>query len=261
MYDSTYAKYLDDIRNAKRLSHNEMMVMFKQYSKTKSKTIRDQLVASNMRFVLQVALNYKNSSVSMSDLLSEGAIGLMHAVEHFDYTLGQKFITYAVYWIKSYINTALNKHKNMIHIPANRVIQISKALQSSSDGSALDQEAEAIMQINNAKVSLDAKIGNDSKNTFADILSDSKDDIKLESDVSSLVEGLTACLPEKEKHVLCETYGINTYQAHTLREIGTSMGYSHARIRQLRDQALRRIKKYTAPELLEAAKEVAYDEA
>lgn len=259
MYDSTYAKYLDDIRNAKRLSHEEMLVMFKQYRKTKSKTIRDQLVASNMRFVLQVALNYKNSSVSMSDLLSEGAIGLMHAIERFDYTLGQKFITYAVYWIKSYINTAMNKHKNMIHIPANRVIQVSKALQSSSDGSALDKEAEAIMQINSAKVSLDAKIGDDSKNTFADILSNSKDDIKLESDVSSLVEGLTACLPEKEKHVLCESYGINTDKPHTLREIGSSMGYSHARIRQLRDQALRRIRKYTDADMLQAAKETVVD--
>lgn len=259
MYDATYAKYLNDIRSSKRLTHNEMMVMFKEYKRTKSKTIRDQLVSSNMRFVLQVALNYKNSSVNMSDLLSEGSIGLMHAIEHFDYTLGQKFTTYAVYWIKSYINSAMSKHKNMIHIPANRVIQISKALQSSADGSALDKEAEALMQINNSKVSLDARIGDDSKNTFADILSNSKDDIKVESDYSTMIEGLTACLPDKEKQVLCETYGINTDKPHTLREIGSSMGYSHARIRQLRDQALRRIRKYTDTDMLIAAKDAIYE--
>lgn len=259
MYDATYAKYLNDIRSSKRLTHNEMMVMFKEYKRTKSKPIRDQLVSSNMRFVLQVALNYKNSSVNMSDLLSEGSIGLMHAIEHFDYTLGQKFTTYAVYWIKSYINSAMSKHKNMIHIPANRVIQISKALQSSADGSALDKEAEALMQINNSKVSLDARIGDDSKNTFADILSNSKDDIKVESDYSTMIEGLTACLPDKEKQVLCETYGINTDKPHTLREIGSSMGYSHARIRQLRDQALRRIRKYTDTDMLIAAKDAIYE--
>ena len=259
MYDATYAKYLNDIRSSKRLTHNEMMVMFKEYKRTKYKPIRDQLVSSNMRFVLQVALNYKNSSVNMSDLLSEGSIGLMHAIEHFDYTLGQKFTTYAVYWIKSYINSAMSKHKNMIHIPANRVIQISKALQSSADGSALDKEAEALMQINNSKVSLDARIGDDSKNTFADILSNSKDDIKVESDYSTMIEGLTACLPDKEKQVLCETYGINTDKPHTLREIGSSMGYSHARIRQLRDQALRRIRKYTDTDMLIAAKDAIYE--
>lgn len=259
MYDATYAKYLNDIRSSKRLTHNEMMVMFKEYKRTKSKPIRDQLVSSNMRFVRQVALDYKNSSVNMSDLLSEGSIGLMHAIEHFDYTLGQKFTTYAVYWIKSYINSAMSKHKNMIHIPANRVIQISKALQSSADGSALDKEAEALMQINNSKVSLDARIGDDSKNTFADILSNSKDDIKVESDYSTMIEGLTACLPDKEKQVLCETYGINTDKPHTLREIGSSMGYSHARIRQLRDQALRRIRKYTDTDMLIAAKDAIYE--
>lgn len=261
MYDSTYAQYLKDIANTQLLSKEEEQLLFSMYAENKSKAIKDKLMSSNLRFVLKTALTYKSSNVNMSDLISEGTLGLSKAIDNYDVTRGQKFITYAVYWIKSYINTAIANHKNMIHIPANRVIQCSKAVAKNAKGAEMDREAAAIMAINNAKVSIDSSVGDNSKNTFADIITDHKDDIKIENneDISALVEGLTACLPEKEKHVLCETYGVNSDKAHTLREIGSSIGYSHARIRQLRDQALRRIKKYTSKEMLEAAKDIVYD--
>lgn len=259
MYDSTYAKYLRDIANTKTLSFAEEQALFNMYKETKSKQIKDKLMNANMRFVLSVALKYKHANVELSDLISEGTIGLSKAIDAYDVTLGQKFITYAAYWVKAYITSSIGKHKNLIHIPANRVIQCSKAIEKNAKGADMDHEAAAIIAINNAKVSLDSAVGDDSKNTFADIITDHKDDIQVDSDISTLIEGLTACLPDKEKHVLCETYGINTDREHTLREIGSSMGYSHARIRQLRDQALRRIKKYTSPALLEAAKDMAYE--
>ena len=115
------------------------------------------------------------------------------------------------------------------------------------------------MATNSTNVSLDSTINSDSKHTFAEVITDHKDDIQCTSDIDNVVSMLTACLPENEKQVLCETYGINSDKPHSLREIGASMGFSHSRIKQLRDQALRRVKKYTSKEVLEAAKEMAYN--
>ena len=156
--------------------------------------------------------------------------------------------------------SAINLHKHTIHIPWNKVVAAVKAQKKDNDKlSDLDREAMAAMATNSMNVSLDSTINSDSKHTFAEVITDHKDDIQCTSDIDNTVSMLTACLPENEKHVLCETYGINTDKPHSLREIGESMGCSHARIKQLRDQALRRVKKYNSPKVLEAAKEMAYN--
>ena len=256
---NVYSKYLADIQKTTPLTAKEEFAMFKAYHETKSQLVRNQIAESNMRFVLKTVLEYKSSKVSIEDLIAAGSTGMLKAIDKFDYTRGTRFITYANFWIKSYIVYAINKHKHTIHIPWNKVVAAVKAQKKDNAIlSDLDREAMAIMSINSTNVSLDSTINKDSKHTFAEVITDHKNDIQCTSDIDDVVSLLTACLPENEKQVLCETYGVNTDKPHSLREIGASMGFSHSRIKQLRDQALRRVKKYTSKEVLDAAKETVY---
>ena len=257
---NVYSKYLTDIQKTTPLTAKEEFAMFKAYHETKSRFARNMIAESNMRFVLKTVLEYKSSKVSIEDLIAAGSTGMIKAIDQFDYTRGTRFITYANFWIKSYIVSALNLHKHTIHIPWNKVVAAVKAQKKDKAIlSDLDCEAMAVMATNSTSVSLDSTINNDSNHTFAEVITDHKNDIQHTSDIDNVVSLLTACLPENEKHVLCETYGINTDKPQSLREIGSSMGFSHSRIKQLRDQAIRRVKKYTSQEVLEAAKETAYN--
>ena len=256
---NVYSKYLADIQKTTPLTAKEEFVMFKAYHETKSQLVRNQIAESNMRFVLKTVLEYKSSKVSIEDLIAAGSTGMIKAIDQFDYTRGTRFITYANFWIKSYIVSAINLHKHTIHIPWNKVVAAVKAQKKDNAKlSDLDREAMAVMATNYTNVSLDSTINKDSTHTFAEVITDHKNDIQCTSDIDDVVSLLTACLPENEKQVLCETYGVNTDKPQSLREIGASMGFSHSRIKQLRDQALRRVKKYTSKEVLDAAKETAY---
>ena len=255
MYDNSYSKLLKDIAATKPLSQKEEKTLFELYNKTHDKIIRDKIVQANMRFVLKTALAYKNSSVDMSDIIVAGSTGLVKAVENYDVTRGLRFMTYALYWIKSYIHSAIEQHRNLIAIPWNQANAIKIAKSKCKGSTEIDPELRAVDAINKNKVTFDSPVSGDSKNTFADIIADKNGNVTVETDTEQLINALTACLPENEKQVLCETYGVNTDKPHSLREIGSSMGFSHSRIKQLRDQALRRIKKYTSPEMLQICKE------
>lgn len=256
MYDNSYSKFLKDISATKPLSQKEETAYFEAYSKTKDRLIRDKIVRANMRFVLKTALAYKNSSVDMSDIIAAGATGLVKAVENYDVSRGLRFMTYALYWIKSYIHSAIEQHKNMISIPWNQTVAIKAAKQKCRGNQEIDGELKQVDSINKNRVAFDSPVSGDSKNTFADIIAaENTSDASVNNDASDLINSLIACLPDNEKQVLLETYGVNTDKPHSLREIGTSMGFSHSRIKQLRDQALRRIKKYTSAEMLQICKE------
>ena len=254
-----YMKYLQDIQKTKPFTLNEEFTMFKLYSEKKSLLVRNKIVESNMRFVLRTALEYKSSKVNIEDLITAGSIGMIKAIDQFDYTLGKRFITYANWWIKSYIVSAINLYKNNVHIPWNKIVLAVKAQKKNNDElTMLDKEAMAVMSLNATSVSLDSPVKSDSRNTYSEIISNHKDDIQMSMN-NDIISMLLNSLPEDEKHVLCEYHGINSDKPHSLREIGSSMGFSHSRIKQIRDQAMRRIKKYTSPSALEAAKEMIYD--
>lgn len=255
MYTSNYQKYVRTIMKTKHMSQEELQICFAEYKKTHAKAIKDKIIMSNMKFVVAVVNKYKDSKVDLGDLINEGVIGLNYAIEKYDYTRGNKFITYAVFWIKAYVRQAIDRYKNAIRLPANRVIQCNKAVLANANGTQIDAETMKYLMLNNGNVSLDAKLDSDNKHTIGEIISDHKDDIMIEDNINTIITQLTACLPENEKKVLYESCGYNTDKPHSLREIGEGMHFSHCRIKQLRDQALRRIKKYNTPEFLEAAKD------
>lgn len=260
---TVYMKYLQDIQKTKPFSIDEEFAMFKLYSENKSLLIRNKIVESNMRFVLKTALEYKSSKVNIEDLITAGSIGMIKAIDQFDYTRGKRFVTYANWWIKSYIVSAINLYKNNVHIPWNKIVLAVKAQKKNNDElTMLDKEAMAVMSLNSTSVSLDSPVKSDSRNTYSEIISSHKDDIQANTNMSNdIISMLLSSLPENEKYVICEYHGINSDKPHSLREIGSSMGFSHSRVKQIRDQAMRRIKKYTSRSALEAAKEMIYDSA
>ena len=253
--DTTLKRYLEDIRRTAPLSREEEH----QKAKEGDKIARKRLISANMRFVLKVAIQYRGCPIPLPDLVSEGAMGLVRAIESFEHTRGLKFISYGVWWIKAYITRAINEQGNLIRLPANQHLRVRKALHEQSRGKEINEEIRELIQIGQRGVSFDSPLKADSKATYAEVLPDNgasnpEADSEIQS-VESLARDLMEQLPEREAKVITGIFGINQEAPQTLREVGESMNISHERVRQLRDQALRRIRKYNSKEFLQEKKD------
>ena len=267
--DTTLKRYLEDIRRTAPLSRDEEQILF-QKAKEGDKIARKKLISANMRFVLKVAIQYRGCPIPLPDLVSEGAMGLVRAIESFEHTRGLKFISYGVWWIKAYITRAINEQGNLIRLPANQHLRVRKALHEQSRGKEINEEIRELIQIGQRGVSFLIQIGQrgvsfdsplkaDSKATYAEVLPDNgasnpEADSEIQS-VEALARDLMEQLPEREAKVITGIFGINQEAPQTLREVGESMNISHERVRQLRDQALRRIRKYNSKEFLQEKKD------
>lgn len=258
--DETLRRYLDDIRQTAPLDRQEEQLYFralheKDRDPRRAARAREKLISANMRFVLKVAIQYKGCPIPLPDLVSEGAMGLVRAIESFDHSRGLKFISYAVWWIKAYITRAINENGSLIRLPANQHLRVRKALKElAKKGQELPEDIRELIQLGERGVSFDSPLKSDTKTTFSEVLADPKViSPEAESEIVN-IEGLTrdllGQLPDREAKVIAGIFGINQEAPQTLREVGESMGISHERVRQLRDQALRRIRKINSKEYL-----------
>lgn len=252
--DDLLRRYLDDIRLTRPLGRVEEQTLFRLVAQGNSKA-KQKLVAANMRFVLKVAIQYRGCPLALPDLVSEGAMGLVRAIESFDYSRGLKFISYAVWWIKAYITRAINEQGNLIRLPANQHLRIRKALRDQSRGMDLSEEIEALVQIGQGGVSFDSPLNDDARSCYADVLADedaiSADDQTEMDEIERMTQDLVRNLPMREASVISGIYGINQDAPMPLREVGDSLHISHERVRQLRDQALRRLRRMQDPDVLQ----------
>ena len=182
-------------------------------------------------------------------------MGLIRAIESFEHSRGLKFISYGVWWIKAYITRAINEQGNLIRLPANQHLRVRKALKEQSRGKEIAEDIRELIQIGQRGISFDQPLKTDSKATYAEVLPDNSSktpeaDTEI-SDVENLARDLVNQLPEREAKVIEGIFGINQEAPQTLREVGESMNISHERVRQLRDQALRRIRKYNSRDFLQ----------
>jgi RNA polymerase primary sigma factor len=256
--DETLKRYLDDIRETSPLDREEEQLYFKALKESGDAGMgaraRQKLIDSNMRFVLKVAIQYKGCPIPLPDLVSEGAMGLVRAIESFDHSRGLKFISYAVWWIKAYITRAINENGSLIRLPANQHLRVRKALKGQAKGEELGEDIRELIQLGERGVSFDSPLKSDTKTTFSEVLADPKVvSPEAESEIVNiehLTKDLLNQLPERESRVIAGIFGINQEAPQTLREVGESMGISHERVRQLRDQALRRIRKMNSRDYL-----------
>ena len=234
---------------------------------------RQRLIEANLRFVITVANQYRQNNMELADLISEGNIGLIKAAERFDDTRGFKFVSYAVWWIRQAILQAVSEQGQTIRMPLNLQglrqmynLLLNETMQTEQRKPTAEEfavfadidveKAEAIINRILTTVSMDTPIHEESDMTLGDNLpSGSRSDqlVEMESLKSDLSKVLHQLLNNKEYIIVSRTYGLNG-QEESLADVGTDMGLTRERVRQIKEKALRKIRlsahKYTLAQYL-----------
>ncbi|MDR0787345.1 MAG: RNA polymerase sigma factor RpoD/SigA [Gemmatimonadota bacterium] len=222
-----------------------------------------ELVRANLRFVISVAKKYQNRGVSLSDLIQEGNVGLVTAARKFDPEQGVKFISYAVWWIRQAILSALANQGRAVRVPLNRASDLAKIFRERErlkqeighDPSPLELSVatglspeiiESLQTLNAAEIRLDAPIGEGEDSQLMDrFISDEAIVTEEEVEERLLTERVGRALDTlqpRDAKVLRLYFGLDGGREHTLEEIGALLGVTRERIRQLRDRALKRLR-------------------
>jgi RNA polymerase primary sigma factor len=257
------ALYLRDINKYDLLSREEE----KHFAMLASKgdvTSKEKLINSNLRFVVNVAKQYQNQGLPLEDLISEGNIGLMNAIDKFDVTKGYHFISYAVWWIRQRILKAISEKSRMIRLPMNRIYEISKIekvkdeLQNKKGLTAkigeiaqqLNMEKELVAELLNISkemLSLDNPIYIEKDSTvLKDFVPDttykSPTEVVLDNSLKDEINIILKSLTQKEARILEYRFGLNGKVPSSLREIGNLFNLTKERIRQIEKRAIDRLK-------------------
>jgi len=228
------------------------------------KAARSLMIRSNLRLVVKIAHDYANLGLPLLDLISEGNIGLMKAVERFDPAKGGKLSTYAAWWIKQSIKRALANQSKTIRLPVHLVDKISKmrrvALQMSEElgREPTDDELAEEVGLSSGKISqlktvsirpasLDAPISDDDSTEFGESVGDLEALTPFENlrdkNLRDEVGDLLAVLDEREKKIIFSRFGLDGGKAKTLEEVGKKFGVTRERIRQLQNIALMKLRR------------------
>ncbi|MCC2637712.1 MAG: RpoD family polymerase sigma-70 subunit [Moraxellaceae bacterium] len=254
--------YLNEIGFSPLLSAEEE-VYFARLARKGVESARKRMIESNLRLVVKIARRYINRGLTLLDLIEEGNLGLIHAVEKFDPERGFRFSTYATWWIRQTMERALMNQTRTVRLPIHVVKELNIYLRAARELShKLDHEPSAdeiarlldrpvedvqrMLGLNERVSSIDAPIGGDSEKTLAETLADTSiPDPALQvqdDDMRMNLDQWLQALPEKQREVLARRFGLRGHEVATLEEVGEEIGLTRERVRQIQVDGLRRLR-------------------
>ena len=269
--------YLKEINRIPMISHEEENELALK-AKAGDKRAREKLINSNLRFVVTVAKKYQGQGLPLEDLINEGNLGLLTALEKFEPEKGYHFISYAVWWIRQSILKAVCEKSRAVRLPLNRaneLFQIQKIQKTlihesgSSDVSVDDIAAESglepdlirdLLAVSREMVSFDAPVaskGEISDSKVGDFIEDDKmgpEEEVMQASLKEDVETLLSTLTEKERDIIILRFGLHDTKPMSLKEIGDLYGLTKERIRQIEKRAIEKMKMPARYRLIESYK-------
>lgn len=260
--DDSVKMYLKDIGRVPLLNAEEELQLAKEMAEGSTEA-KEKLINANLRLVVSIAKRYVGRGMSFLDLIQEGNLGLMKAVDKFDYTKGFKFSTYATWWIRQAITRSIADQARTIRIPVhmvetiNKLIKISRALLQKYGREPTQAEIAEAMGISEARVveiqkiaqdpvSLETPIGEEDDSHLGDFIEDTSATAPIDAAEANMlkeqVNEILGTLAPREAMVLILRYGLRDNRPRTLEEVGKVFNVTRERIRQIEAKALRRLK-------------------
>ena len=264
-------KYLTEIGKIELITPEEEAVLAKKIRGGDEDAL-DKLTMANLRFVVSVAKQYQGHGLTLSDLINEGNVGLIKSAKKFDETKGFKFISYAVWWIRQSIMLAIVEHSRLIRLPLNKAGNVSKMNRMSNQFEQInereptseeiaevlhlkDSDVKEIILSNIKHISMDAPLNGEFEDgSMADILADKNEDTPDKSLINESLKNEIATalkvLAPREAEVIAAYFGINGFTAMSIDEIAHKFDLSRERVRQIKERAIRRLRKATTSDFL-----------
>lgn len=257
-------KYLNEISKLEPLSPDREVELAKRIKQGDQEAL-DELTTCNLRFVVSVAKQYQNQGLTLSDLINEGNMGLIKAAKRFDETRGFKFISYAVWWIRQSIMHALVENARMIRLPLNKVdsykkinvilVRFLQEYQREPSTRELAELAEMnekdvrmLLKMNSKHVSMDAPLTSDESstamiNTIENNNETDPDEDLMNQSLREEVHNILNILNKREADILSCYFGLHNERNMSLEDIGDRFGLTRERVRQIKERAIRRLRK------------------
>lgn len=249
--------YLRDIEKIPLLDRDEELDLALKAKNGDSKA-RERLVNGNLRFVVSIAKQFQNRGLPLIDLISEGNIGLLTAIDKFEPEKGYHFISYAVWWIRQSILKAIGEKSRMIRLPMNKSADLIQVLHAKSeiekvgsDDATIEQIAEQcgmeaqdvleLMQMSRDVSSLDAPVNREEDTSFGDFIESDgprPEEIVMDKNMKESVNRILETLPEKERGIIKLRFGLDNQDAMSLKEVGEIYNLTKERIRQIEKKVL-----------------------
>lgn len=254
--------YLNEIGFSPLLSAEEE-VFYARRAKQGIESARKRMIESNLRLVVKIARRYVNRGLSLLDLIEEGNLGLIHAVEKFDPERGFRFSTYATWWIRQTMERGLMNQTRTVRLPIHVVKELNVYLRAARELShKLDHEPSAdeiarlldrpvedvqrMLGLNERVSSIDAPIAGDSEKTLGETIADvnamDPSQQVQDDDIRMNLDGWLDTLPDKQREVLARRFGLRGHEVATLEEVGEEIGLTRERVRQIQVDGLKRLR-------------------
>jgi len=254
--------YLNEIGYSPLLTADEEKY-YARLARAGDESGRKRMIESNLRLVVKISRRYINRGLTLLDLIEEGNLGLIRAVEKFDPDLGFRFSTYATWWIRQTIERSIMNQTRTIRLPIHVVKELNVYLRAARElTQKLDHEPTAeeiadmldrpvadvkrLLGLNERVVSMDTPVGPESDTAMVDMIADVQvcdpSQLLQDTDISDNIARWLEELSEKQREVVARRFGLRGYESSTLEEVGREIGLTRERVRQIQVEALRRLR-------------------